>query len=124
MALVGCGPPALSVRRSCRRSEFRSRRRAAAPQALPIAVAARLPASLVAAAALATGQLTQVLDVVRGRWLVQCPAGAGPGSTIQVQHGGTILSVPVPAGIQSGMAFSVEAPAAAQPVVSAPGDEP
>ena len=69
---------------------------------------------VVNAAAPAAGQVIQV----------QCPPGAGPGSTIQVQHGATTLSVPVPAGIHPGMAFSVEAPAATQPVVSAPCEMP
>ena len=69
---------------------------------------------VVTAAAPAAGQVIQV----------QCPPGAGPGSTIQVQHGGATLSVPVPAGIQPGMAFPVQTPAAVvQPVVVVPPSE-
>jgi hypothetical protein len=38
---------------------------------------------------------------------VQCPADAGPGSELQVQLGGRLVGVVVPAGVGPGQVFSV-----------------
>lgn len=47
---------------------------------------------------------TALVDVV-------CPAGAGPGFTVTVQHQGKAFMVTVPAGVQPGQHFQVQVPA-------------
>ena len=42
---------------------------------------------------------------------VACPAGAGPGFTMMVQHQGKAFNVTVPAGVQPGQHFQVQVPA-------------
>ena len=51
---------------------------------------------------------------------LQCPAGAGPGTTLQAQHNGMTIQVQVPAGVSPGQNFSVMVPAAQQEAATVP----
>ena len=52
----------------------------------------------------ASAAQTEGLQVIQ----VECPDGAAPGDTIQVQHGGAAMNVAVPPGVAPGAVFSVQ----------------
>ena len=49
----------------------------------------------------------------------QCPAGAGPGSTITIMANHQKMSVQVPAGVSAGMHFTINVPMPQQPTPQA-----
>ena len=50
---------------------------------------------------------------------VQCPAGAGPGSTITIMANNKKMSVQIPAGVSPGMNFMINVPILQQPIPQA-----